>query len=343
MKTEQNKEIVLAEHPEGVPTESIFKINVINMPALKEGEVLLKSIYVSVDPGMRGFMDKGDDDAAGIKFQIGQPITSRTVAQVIESESKDFKKDDIVHGRLAWRKYQTNTTDNLEKVDSSLAPISTAVSLLGITGLAAYFGMLKIGMVKKGETVVVSGAAGAVGSTAVQIAKIKGCKVVGIAGSEAKIEYLEKELGIDKGINYKKTHNMEEAVKAACPDGVDVFFDNVGGEIFDAVFAHINRKARLVICGQISEYNSSNPPKGPRPEHHLIKQSARIEGFVAFDFKDEFDDAKKQLGEWYNSGQLKYKENLIEGFENIPSAFIGLFSGENIGKQMVKITDKKDC
>lgn len=342
MTKHQNQEIVLAQHPEGVPTEATFKINAIEMPTLKDGDVLLKSLYVSVDPGMRGFMDKGDGDAAGKKFKLNEPITSRTVAQVVESKSDDFKKDDIVHGRLAWQNYQTIGTDDLEKVDPSLAPISTAVSLLGVTGLAAYFGMLKIGMPKKGDTVVVSGAAGSVGSTAVQIAKIKGCKVIGIAGSKAKIKYLEDELGIDKGINYKETDNMEEAIKKACPDGVDVFFDNVGGELFDAVFANINHKARLVICGQISEYNSDDPPTGPRPQHHLIKKSAKIEGFVVFDFGDEFDAAKTQLAEWYNSDQLIYKENLVEGFENIPSAFIGLFSGENIGKQMVNVADKND-
>lgn len=342
MKKKQNKEIVLAEHPKGVPTNDTFKINDIEMPTLKEGEVLLKSIYVSVDPGMRGFMDKGDSDAKGKKFKIGKPITSRTVAQVEESKSEDFKKGTIVHGRLAWQKYQACATDDLEVVDPSLAPISTAVSMLGVTGLAAYFGMLNVGMPKKGETVVVSGAAGSVGSIAVQIAKIKGSKVIGIAGSGAKIDYLENELGIDKGINYKETDNMEEAIKKACPNGVDVFFDNVGGELFDAVLANINHKARMVICGQISEYNSDNPPTGPRPAHHLITKSARIEGFVVFDFKDEFDDAKKQLGAWYNSGQLIYKENLVKGFENIPSAFIGLFSGENIGKQMVKVGEQND-
>lgn len=342
MATDQNKEIVLAEHPEGVPTKDTFKINDIDMPYLKDGEVLLKTIYVSVDPGMRDFMDKGNDDAAGTKFKLNKPITSRSVAQVIESKSEDFKKDDIVHGRLAWKKYQTTTTDELKKVNPSLAPIFTSVSMLGVTGLAAYFGMLRVGQPKKGETVVVSGAAGAVGSTAVQIAKIKGCKVIGIAGSKAKIDYLENELGIDKGINYKNTDNMENAIKDACPDGVDVFFDNVGGDLFDAVFANINHKARIVICGQIAEYNNDTPPKGPRPQHHLIKKSAKIEGFVVFDYKNEFNDAKKQLAEWYNGDQLKYKENLIEGFDQIPAAFIGLFSGDNIGKQMVKVADENN-
>ncbi|WP_201584093.1 NADP-dependent oxidoreductase [Psychrobacter jeotgali] len=339
----QNKEIVLAEHPSGVPTTDTFQINDIDMPpsaALEDNEVLIKSIYVSVDPGMRGFMDKGEDDAAGNKYELNQPITSRSVAQIIDSNDNSlFKKGDIVHGRFKWQKYQIVSTDDIEKVDPELAPISTAVSMLGIPGLAAYFGIFKIGQIKQGETVVVSGAAGSVGSMASQIAKITGCKVVGIAGSPEKIDYLENDLGLDKGVNYKQTEDMQAAIKAACPNGVDVFFDNVGGALFDAVFANINRQGRIAICGQIAEYNEDNPPKGPRPMHTLIKKSARMEGFVVYDFSDEFDDAKKQMAEWYNNGQLIYKENLIEGFENIPAAFIGLFEGENIGKQMVKVAD----
>ncbi len=340
MKTQQkNKEILLAERPIGVPPKSTFRLNNIEMPTIKEGQVLLKSLYVSVDPGMRGFMDEGADDAVGQKFELNQPITSRTVAQVIESKNDDFPKGTIVHGRMAWQKYLAMDTNKLEKVDPDLAPIATAVSILGVTGLAAYFGMNKIGKPQKDETVVVSGAAGAVGSIAAQIAKLNGCRVVGIAGSDKKGDYLEKELGIDTGINYKETSDMNQAIKEACPDGVDVFFDNVGGELFDAVFENINKNARIVLCGQIAEYNETNPPIGPRPQHALIKKSARMEGFVVFDFKDEFAEAKKQLAEWYNAGKLKYRENLIDGFENIPSAFIGLFSGENIGKQMVKVAE----
>ncbi|MDE4453823.1 NADP-dependent oxidoreductase [Psychrobacter sp. DAB_AL62B] len=339
---EQNQEIVLANHPSGIPTTDTFKINDIDMPTLKEGEVLLKSIYVSVDPGMRGFMNKGTDDAAGSKFQLNKPITSRTVAQVIESSDDNFMVGDIVHGRFAWQKYQTVNIADIEKVDPTLAPISTAVSMLGIPGLSAYFGMLNIGQPKKGETVVVSGAAGSVGSIAAQIAKIKDCKVIGIAGSAQKIAFLENDLGLDKGINYKQVDDMEAAIKDACPNGVDVFFDNVGGELFDAVFANINEHARIAVCGQIADYNEENPPQGPRPMHTLIKKSARMEGFVVYDFKDNFAEAKQQLADWYNNGNLIYKENLIEGFENIPDAFIGLFSGENIGKQMVKVGDIVD-
>ena len=340
MKAERkNMEIVLAEHPTGVPTKTTFGFNDIEMPTIKNTQVLLKSLFISVDPGMRGFMDKGEDDAAGLKYELNKPITSRSVAQVIESRSDDFPKGTIVHGRLAWQMYQAFDPAGLEKVNPELAPISTAVSILGVPGLAAYFGLKKIGKLRKGETVVVSGAAGAVGSVAVQIAKFHGCRVVAIAGSDEKIAYLENELGVDKGINYKKVSDMSKAIKEACPNGVDVFFDNVGGELFDAVFENINRHARIVICGQIAEYNKTDSPKGPRPQHTLIKKSARMEGFVVFDFKDEFEDAKRQLAEWYNSGKLKYRENLIEGFENVPLAFIGLFSGENIGKQIVKVAE----
>lgn len=337
---EQNKEIVLASHPTGVPNQDTFKMNDIPMPTLiNAGEVTIKSIYVSVDPGMRGFMDKGDDDAAGNKFELNKPITSRTVAQIIASRDNTFKKGDIVHGRFAWQKYQNVSTNDIEIVDPKLAPISTAVSMLGVPGLAGYFGILDVGQLKATDTVVVSGAAGSVGSIAAQIAKAKGCTVIGIAGSTKKIDYLENELGLDKGINYKQTDDMTAAIKQACPDGVDVFFDNVGGALFDAVLANINQYGRMVICGQIADYNKEQPPQGVRPMHTLIKKSARIEGFVVYDFNDRFDEAKKQIAEWYNNGKIKYRENLIEGFENIPAAFIGLFSGENIGKQMIKVAD----
>ena len=334
---DKNQVILLAGRPEGVPSKNNFQLKDIEFPEIKERQVLLKSIYISVDAGMRGFMDKGSNDITGQKFEIGKPITSRSVARVIESKSKEFTKGDIVHGRLAWQKYQAMDADKLEKVDAGLAPISTAVSILGVPGLAAYFGLTEIGKIQKGETVVVSGAAGGVGSVAVQIAKIKGCRVIGISGSDKKIEYLEKELGVDKGINYKKSEDLVKDLSVACPGGVDVFFDNVGGIISDAVFGLINKKARIVICGQIAEYNEAVPPQGPRPQHTLIKKSARMEGFVVFDFKDDFCEAKKKLTAWYQEGKLKYKENLVEGFENLPSAFIGLFTGENIGKQMVKV------
>ncbi len=336
---QDNQEIIFSKRPKGVPGKDSFEFRDIETPDLKDGEVLLKTIYVSVDPGMRGFMDTGDDDDRGSRYELGKPINSRSVAQVVKSKSKKFKKGDIVYGRLDWKKLLVFDEIKLQKVDPNLAPISTALSILGVTGLAAYFGIEKIGNPQNGETVVVSGAAGSVGSVAVQIAKMKGCRVIGIAGSKEKIDYLENELGIDKGINYKKVENMSKALKEACPNGIDVFFDNVGGEIADDVLKLLNKRGRIVVCGQIAEYNEEYPPKGIRPQHSLIQKSAKMEGFVVFDFKDEFEAAINRLAEWYNNGQLKYRENVINGFENIPSAFIGLFSGANIGKQIVKVSE----
>ncbi|MDO5769165.1 MAG: NADP-dependent oxidoreductase [Psychrobacter sp.] len=341
--SQQNQQIVLAEHPSGVPTLDTFNIEDIAMPTMQADDevdkVIIKSLYVSVDPGMRGFMDKGHDDAAGNKFQLNQPITSRSVAQVIDSQDAKFKAGDIVHGRFAWQRYQSVSSKDIEKVDATLAPISTAVSMLGVPGLAAYFGLLEVGDIEAGETVVVSGAAGSVGSIASQIAKIKGCKVIGIAGSDQKIAYLKNELGVDKAINYKTTDDMAAAIQEACPQGVDVFFDNVGGETFDAVLVNLNRHGRIAVCGQIAEYNQEQPPIGPRPMHTLIKKSARMQGFVVFDYSEDFAEAKKQIAQWYNDGKIRYKEHLIEGFDQLPAAFIGLFSGENIGKLMVKVAE----
>lgn len=335
----QNKAITLAEHPDGKPTSETFELKEIATLKADENHILLKSLYVSVDPGMRGFMNKGDDDAAGNKFKLGEPITSRTVAQVIESHDADFPEGCIVHGRFPWQKFFASKADQLQKADEDLAPISTAVSILGIPGLAAYFGLLKIGQPQKNETVLVSGAAGGVGSLVVQIAKLKGCKVIGIAGSEEKITYLKNELGADDAINYKTTDSIEKDIKYKCPNGVDVFFDNVGGVLFEAVLGNINRHSRLVICGQIANYNNENPPTGPRPLETLIKKSAKIEGYVVYDYKDEFNEAKKEIAEWLSEDKIIYKENLIKGFENIPSAFIGLFKGQNIGKQMIKVAE----
>jgi len=334
-----NKEIVLAEYPEGIPNDNTFQINTIETDEIKEGEVLLKTLYISVDPGMRGFMKKGNDDAIGNKYALNQPISSRGVAQVIESKSISFKKGDLVSGRLNWKKYQSNNVNELTKVSSNLKPISASISLYGIPGLSAYFGLLKIGQPKKGETVLVSGSAGGVGSIVVQIAKIKGCKVVGIAGSQKKINFLKNELGIDKAINYRETEDLEVEIKKVCPEGIDVFFDNVGGNIFDAVFPNLNRYGRIVICGQMSEYNNIGKPKGFRPMFGLVEKSIRMEGFVVFDFIKEYEQGLKQLAEWYNKNKLVYRETLVEGFENIPSAFIELFTGETMGKKMVKVAE----
>jgi len=332
-----NSVIELAERPSGKPDKSTFRFREIEIPKLQNGDVLLKSLYISVDPYMRGRMR--DVESYVEPFELNEPINGGVVAEVVESKSSGFSVGDIVQAQLEWKKYQTADPQNLQPVDPDLAPISTALSTLGMTGLTAYFGLLDIGEPEEGETVVISGAAGAVGNVACQIAKIKGCRVVGTAGSDQKIKYLENELNIDKGINYKTTENMREALANACPNGVDVYFDNVGGELSDRVMELINKHARIVLCGQIALYNKEKQPTGPRVQLQILPKSARMEGFIIFNFADRFEEGVKQLAEWYNAGKLNHKETVTEGFENVPSAFLGLFSGENIGKQIVKITD----
>jgi NADPH-dependent curcumin reductase CurA len=256
---------------------------------------------------------------------------------VIESASPKFKPGDVVSGgNFGWRLYDVADADALMKVVPGVSP-TTALGVLGVTGLTAYFGLLEIGQPRQGETVVVSGAAGAVGIVVCQIAKLKGCRVVGTAGSDEKCDYLLRELGVDVAINYKTTENIAAALREACPRGIDVYFDNVGGEVSDAVMPLITNGARLVICGQISVYNSDKPPIGLRPQAYLLVNSARMEGFIITKYMSRFGEGIQQLAQWFMSGQLKHAETIVEGFENTPRAFIGLFEGENTGKQIVKV------
>lgn len=334
-----NSVIELAERPSGVPDKNTFRFKDIEIPEVQEGEVLLKTLYVSVDPYMRGRMR--DVESYIEAFELNEPINGGIVAEVMESESSKFSVGDIVQGQLEWKKYQAVNPENVQSVNPNLAPISTALSTLGMTGLTAYFGLLYIGKPKEGETVVISGAAGAVGSVVAQIAKIKGCRVVGTAGSDEKVDYLENELGIDKGINYKKTDNMMAALKEACPNAVDIYFDNVGGELSDKVMKLINKHARIVLCGQIALYNKEEMAPGPRIQPQILTKSALMQGFIIFNYADRFKEGIKQLAAWYSEGKLLHKETVTEGFKNIPEAFIGLFSGENMGKQIVKVADPK--
>jgi NADPH-dependent curcumin reductase CurA len=332
-----NKSIELAERPSGEPTEDTFRFKDIDVPEAGDGEVLLKSLFISVDPYMRGRMR--DVESYVEPFKLDEPITGGVVAEVMESQHSSFNEGDIVQGQMAWKKFQTHNGENLQQVNPDLAPISTSLSTLGMTGLTAYFGLLDIGEPKEGETVVISGAAGAVGSVVAQIAKIKGCRVVGTAGSDEKIEYLENDLNVDKGINYKTTDDMQEALHEASPKGVDVYFDNVGGELSDGVMKLINKGARIVLCGQIALYNKEKQPVGPRIQPLLLTKSALMQGFIVSDHADRFKEGVKQLAEWYSAGKLQHKETVSNGFDSIPSAFIGLFSGDNIGKQLVRVAE----
>ncbi|WP_240374852.1 NADP-dependent oxidoreductase [Bacillus piscicola] len=332
---EQNEQIVLAERPQGLPSIETFQFKKIPLPDIQEKEVLVRTLYVSVDPYMRGRMQ--DQKSYVPPFPLGEVINGGVIGEVVGSRSDFFTKGDIVTGSLDWQKFSAVREDNIRKIDPEVAPISTHLGILGMPGLTAYFGLLDIGAPQKGETVVVSGAAGAVGSTVGQIAKIKGARVVGIAGTDEKTSWLKTELEFDEALNYNKEDDLQRALASTCPEGVDVYFDNVGGPISDAVLSQLNAFARVPVCGAISSYNKTEADLGPRIQPQLIKTRALIKGFIVGDYQEQFGEASAELGKWLQSGKLTYKENIVEGFEKIPSAFLGLFKGENVGKQIVKV------
>jgi len=328
--------VVVAKKSEGKPKESDFRVETRKLPPLKENEFLYKSLYISPDPYQR------------IQFhnlKEGDTMVGSVVAEVIESKHPKFKPGDIVVPYKGWVTHGImGPDDNLDKLhrhDPSLGPISTAVGVLGMTGMTAYLGFQKVCQPKEGETVVVSGAAGAVGSLVGQIAKIKKCTVIGFAGSDEKCDYI-KSLGFDHAFNYKTCGNIKSVLDKVCPDGVDCFFDNTGGEIQDAVLQSIKPFARIAICGQISNYDTLDKPSlGPRLLHTLIYKAAVIQGFLIFNWMDEWPEGLKQMSEWIKEGKIKYEETVVEGgIEVTPKAFIAMLSGENVGKQLVKITTK---
>jgi len=332
-----NKQITLAVRPVGFPKESDFRLVEAPVPTPGPGQFLVQSLYLSVDPYMRGRMNAAKSYAPPV--ELGGVMVGGVVGQVVESRHSRFAAGEIVEGYFGWQQYALSDGAGVRKVDPSLAPISTALGVLGMPGLTAYFALLEIGKPQPGETVVVSGAAGAVGSLVGQIAKIQGCHVVGIAGTDEKARYVVEELGFDSAFNYKSARNYRAKLKTLCPQGIDVYFDNVGGAITDAVIPLLNVRARLVICGQISQYNLERPEMGPRWLWALIVKQARAEGFLVFQFADRFEEGIRQMAQWLKEGKLKYRENIIEGLENAPRAFIGMLKGENIGKQLVKVAD----
>jgi NADPH-dependent curcumin reductase CurA len=330
-----NKQITLATRPTGMPKESNFKLVESPIPQPGPGEILVRMLYVSVDPYMRGRMN--DVKSYAPPVQIGEVMGGAAVGRIIASQNPRFAASDFVEGLFGWQEYAVSNGKGVRKLDPKLAPVSTALGILGMPGLTAYFGLLDIGKPRAGETVVVSGAAGAVGSIVGQIAKIKGCRVVGIAGSDQKVAWLRDELGFDAAFNYKTTEDYVAKLEELCPDGVDVYFDNVGGAITDAVFRLINVGARIVVCGQIAQYNAEKPETGPRLLWHLIVKQARAEGFLVFQFASRYAEGLKQLAEWLRQGKLKYREQFVDGIENTPRAFIGMLQGENTGKQLVRV------
>ncbi len=333
------KVILLERRPQGTPTESDFRFTETEIAAPAEGEILLKALYVSVDPYMRGRMSEAKSYVP--PYQLHKPIEGGVVAQVVESRHEKFPEGSVVVGNLPWQDYCLSNGNGLSKADPNLAPLGYYLGVLGMPGLTAYFGLLDIGRPKEGETVVVSGAAGAVGMVVGQIAKLKGCRVVGIAGTDDKVRYLKDKLGFDAAINYKTAASIRKALAEACPNGVDVYFDNVGGPITDAVYSLINNFARISVCGQIAYYNATELPVGPRVESRLLIHRALLQGFIVTDYAPRFGEGIKALAGWVKEGKIKYEDTVTEGFENIPRAFLGLFKGENTGKQLVKVAEYK--
>jgi len=333
--TTTNRQITLAARPEGFPKDSDFKLVETQLQAPGDGELLVQAHYLSVDPYMRGRMNDGPSYAEPVG--IGDVMVGETVGRVMLSNNEKFPEGTFVSGMFGWQEYAISDGKGIRRVDPNLAPITTALHLLGMPGWTAYFGLLDVCELKEGENVLVSGAAGAVGSVVGQIAKIKGCHAVGIAGSDEKIAYLTDELGYDAGFNYKTTENFGKSIRNVCPEGVDVYFDNVGGPITDAAFWSLNIGARVGICGQISQYNLEEAEKGPRLFWHLIVKRATVRGLLVMDFASRFREATADLAKWYQAGQLKCEERITDGLENAPQAFVEMMQGANTGKQLVKI------
>jgi len=333
MKT---KRIVLAQRPSGLPTKENFRIEEVDLPTVVDGQVLVESLYLSVDPYMRGRMN--DAKSYVPPYAVGGVVEGGVVGRVVESKSAKFATGDFVIGGYGWQTHHLADEKTIRKVDTTLVPVTTALGVLGMTGLTAYFGLLDIGKPKPGETVVVSGAAGAVGTVVGQIAKIKGARAVGIAGSQSKCDFLVNELGFDAAVNYKDA-NYRQLLRDACPDGVDVYFENVGGEVSDAVMSLINRGARIPVCGQISLYNLASQDVGPRVQSLLLINSAIMQGFTIGNYAQQFAEGFTALGEWVSKGQIRYEETILEGFDNTVDAFLKLFTGANLGKLLVKVAE----
>jgi hypothetical protein len=332
------KQFVLLKRPVGVPVESNFSLKTETISGdLKENELHLRGIYYSVDPYMRGRMNGAKSYVA--PFALNEPISGAVIARVVESKKSGLITGDFVFGQLPWATEMVVDSSSVRKIDVQIGKASDYLGVLGMTGLTAYFGLLKIGQPISGETVVVSGAAGAVGTIVGQIAKMKGCKVIGIVGSGEKEKLLKDRFNFDGMINYKSKDDLVHLIKNACPNGVDVYFDNVGGEISDAVIQNMNFQGRIVLCGQISLYNSKEIPMGPRIQPILLTKSILMQGFIVSNFTEQFPEGLAELSKWVKEGKIEAIETIIEGFENLPKAFIDLFSGKNVGKMMVMAKD----
>ena len=330
----KNMQVLLASRPAGWVKESDFRIVETPIPAAGAGQVLVKNLYLSLDPYMRGRMN--DTRSYAAKVEIGQVMTGETVGEVVESQNPKFKAGDTVAGRVGWQHYALSDGSELRKVDPNLVPISTYLGVVGMPGVTAWVGLLDIGQPKPGETVVVSAASGAVGSVVGQLAKMKGCHVVGVAGGKEKCAYVTKELGFDLCIDHR-AGALERQLAEATPKGIDVYFENVGGPLLDAVLMRCNPFARIPLCGMVSQYNATDDRYGVKNLMMAVGMRIKLQGFIVSDHMERWPEALKQLGQGVRDGKIKYRETVTEGLENAPRAFIGLLKGENFGKQLVKL------
>lgn len=330
-----NRQIRLKSRPSGMPTAANFDVVESAMPPIRDGDVLRRTLLLSLDPYMRGRMSDAPSYAAPV--DVGAVMCGHTVSQVVESRHPDFKKGDIVAGYDGWQRFAASPGTDVRKLDPAAAPISTAIGVLGMPGLTAFVGLLDIGQPKSGETVVVSAASGAVGSIVGQLAKTRGCRAVGVAGSLDKCRYVVEELGFDACVNYK-IDDLANTLRTACPNGIDVYFENVGGAVFEAVLKHLNRGARIPLCGLISDYNATELPPGPNLRPILVSR-ATITGFIVTDHQDRFRAFLKEVAPLVRDGRIKYREDIVDGLDNAPAALIGLFEGRNFGKMLVRVSE----
>jgi NADPH-dependent curcumin reductase len=335
-----NRRIVLASRPNGAPRLTDFRLEQGPVPEVGDGEVLLRTLWLSLDPYMRGRMNAGQSYAKPV--EVDGTMVGGTVSEVIASKHPKFGPGDIVLGYAGWQDYAVSSEGALRKLDPNSAPISTALGVLGMPGMTAYTGFLTIGQPKVGETVVVAAASGPVGSLVGQIAKLKGCRAVGIAGGAAKCQYLVDELGFDAAIDHQSSGFADE-LQQACPSGIDIYFENVGGRVWDAVAPLLNDFARVPVCGLIAQYNMTKLPRGPDRTPQLFRQiltkRLTLRGFIVTDFTDQAEVFARDVGNWLRDGKIKYKEDVVEGLQNAPRAFIGLLAGRNFGKLLVRVNE----
>ncbi len=331
-----NRQFKLAKRPVGMVKRTDFDFAESPVPEPQDGEIVVRTLYISLDPAMRGWMNEGKSYVPPVG--IGEVMRAGAIGKVTASKNPKFAVGDVVFGMFGIQDYALSNGKGVNKIDPKLGALPVYLSTLGMPGMTAYFGLLEIGKPKEGETVVVSGAAGAVGQVVGQIARIKGCRVIGIAGGKDKCDHVVKELGFDACIDYK-TGDIKEALKQHCPKGIDVYFDNVGGDILDAVMTRLAMRARIVICGAISQYNNTTPVKGPSNYMMLLVCRARMEGMVVFDWADRYPEAISQMAKWLLEGKLRTFEDIEEGLETFPETLLKLFKGENTGKLVLKVAD----